>query len=525
MRRVLAAFTVVLGMLAGGLLLGAPAQAHPLGELTASRYDGLVVGVDRVSIEHVEDLAEIPTAQVTPEIDVDGDGTLAIAELGRYARRACAAAASDLRLTVGGTARPVRLSGVPRARVGDGRAGLPVLRLECPLSAAVPALRTPTEYSFADAGGAGSSGWREITVVGDRTSVTGAAVRADSASRKLTRYPEDALSSPPDLRSVTFSVRPGGAAAVPDAGSAPDSWAPASDRVTRLLDSSTTPWLAAVAVLAAAVLGAAHALAPGHGKTVMAFYLLARDPVRVERPTLVDRAARRSGSRPVRAAFAVGAAVTVAHTAGVLTLGLLVSGGVAVAPAAVMPWLSAASGLLIVLVGVALLRGARHGRSHSHGPDGHSHSHGPGHGQAGGHDHGHGQAGGHDHGHGHTHAHPTPARGRLTLVATGLAGGLLPSPSALLVFLGAVAADRAWFGVVLVLSFGVGMAATLAAAGLLVRFAGQRVVRLVTARAGRIRSATLARLVTTALRKAPVLTGVGVCGVGATIAVRALVAI
>jgi nickel/cobalt transporter (NicO) family protein len=104
----------------------------------------------------------------------------------------------------------------------------------------------------------------------------------------------------------------------------------------------------------------------------------------------------------------------------------------------------------------------------------------------------------------------------------GLAGGLLPSPAALIVFLGAVAAHRAWFGVLLVVAFGVGMAVTLAGAGLLVHYAGQRVIRLVGDRAARFRAAWLARATAVLLRRMPLVTGVGVCGVGGTIAVRAV---
>lgn len=48
----------------------------------------------------------------------------------------------------------------------------------------------------------------------------------------------------------------------------------------------------------------------------------------------------------------------------------------------------------------------------------------------------------------------------------GFAGGLMPSPSALVVLLGAIALARAWFGVLLVVAYGAGMAATLTGAGM-----------------------------------------------------------
>jgi ABC-type nickel/cobalt efflux system permease component RcnA len=231
------------------------------------------------------------------------------------------------------------------------------------------------------------------------------------------------------------------------------------------------PLFALAGLLVAVALGAAHALAPGHGKTVMAFYL----------------SGRRAGA--LRSAATVGATVTATHTAGVLALGLLVSAGTAVAPAGVYPWLSAASGLLVLAVGLALLRAAGRGR--------HAHRHGTGPGQ-------------------HTH-HPHPEVAEPTrggLVAMGLAGGLVPSPSALLVFLATLGLGHPWFGVGLVVAFGAGMATTLAVVGLLVMRLRERAERRVTTRP-RSRLAPL-------LRVAPLGTAVAVVLLGATLAWRGL---
>ncbi len=63
---------------------------------------------------------------------------------------------------------------------------------------------------------------------------------------------------------------------------------------------------------------------------------------------------------------------------------------------------------------------------------------------------------------------------RTQLTALGIAGGLVPSPSALVVLLGAIALGRTGFGILLVLAYGVGMAATLTAAGLLLVAARDR---------------------------------------------------
>jgi ABC-type nickel/cobalt efflux system permease component RcnA len=157
--------------------------------------------------------------------------------------------------------------------------------------------------------------------------------------------------------------------------------------------------------------------------------------------------AGRRGTR--RDALLIGATVTATHTTGVLVLGLVVSVSASVAPDGVLSWLGVLSGLLVAGIGVMLLASAaRAWRVGRRDPAvaaqrvlvtvGH----------------GHGQE--------------SPARfGRGALVGLGVAGGLVPSPTALLVLLGAIGLGRTWFGVGLVLSYGFGMAGTLTAAGLL----------------------------------------------------------
>src|SRR4029450_10159114 len=198
-------------------------------------------------------------------------------------------------------------------------------------------------------------------------------------------------------------------------------------------ERSRSPGFAVVAVLLAVALGAAPALAPGHGKTVMAAYLVGL------RGTL-------------RQAATIGATVTLTHTAGVLLLGLVLTTSRAAAPERVSPWLGLGSGLLLAGVGVGLLVRARPGHGHPH-PHEHPDP-----------DHPHP----HDHDH-HQGAAPGAGRplGWRGLVAVGLAGGLVPSPSAVVVLLGGIALGQAWFGVALVLGYGIGMAAALTGIGLL----------------------------------------------------------
>jgi nickel/cobalt transporter (NicO) family protein len=154
----------------------------------------------------------------------------------------------------------------------------------------------------------------------------------------------------------------------------------------------------------------------------------------------------------------VAAAVALMHTASVLALGLVVLALASVAPERVYPWLTMASGVVVLLLGAGMLRRrlrTRPPRAPSEDDHSvhHAHEHGP-------------------HTHSHGSAHPADALGerplsRRSLSALALSGGILPSPTALVVLLSTVHADRIGFGLGLILAFSVGMAATLAGIGLL----------------------------------------------------------
>jgi len=504
---------------AGVVLSAAPVAAHPLGNFTVNRYSGLVVAAGELRVHHVLDLAEIPALQAEPDVDSNDDASFSPAELATYAASTCRRSASAMTATVNGRAVPMTVERSTAERL-PGQGGLSTLRIECELRADLPALSPGDRLEFRDAAADDRLGWREITARGDGVTLTAADVPEQSRSDELTAYPEDLLDSPLDQRAATLELRPGGPRLTeqdgPSAGEASRGGG-LTAAFTALAGSAerSGAWWSLLLILLSVVVGATHALAPGHGKTVMAFYLAGRD-------------------RSARAALTVGATVTATHTAGVLVLGLIVSASATFAPASAYPWLTAASGVLIAVVGLVLLRDARRSRArrraaasaadpsqqpvttavghgHRHGHD-HDHGHGPGHNHGPGHDHGHGTADGHSHGHGHPHG---PEASRSGLIAIGVAGGLLPSPTAVVVLLGAVGLGRPWFGVLLVLAFGLGMAATLTAAGLLVLRTRRHLEQ-------RRRTRGLPGPLAAALDRLPVLTGTVVFVVGVVLTVRGL---
>ncbi|CAL9649259.1 hypothetical protein SUDANB1_06553 [Streptomyces sp. enrichment culture] len=464
------------------LLPAATASAHPLGNFTVNRYDGLVAAPGELRVHHVEDLAEIPATQAGPDIKRLG--------IAMWARERCATAAEDSRATVDG--REVALSAErSKARVRPGQAGLDTLRVECELTAALPAGEKTVSLGFRGAGASGGPGWREITARGDRMTLAASDVPEKSISAELTRYPEELLSSPADTASAALRVRPGGSALAEEESDAPAaSVLPrGADRWTRALDDlvarqDLSAGFAALALLIAVVLGAMHALAPGHGKTIMA-----------------ATAAARGGQARMKDVLPMAASVTVTHTLGVVALGLLVTAGSAAAPS-VIAWLGVASGILVTLAGASLLRRALRNRAHTHQPHGHHHGHHHDHGSHthdhDGHTHDHKHDHDHDHPHDHSHPHSHPhtiehTHGGFThshpvaptlrgTILMGFAGGLVPSPSAVVVLVGAAALGQAWFGLLLVVAYGVGLALTLTAAGYAVVKAGSGMTRLLDRR-------------------------------------------
>lgn len=481
----------------GVILTPAVASAHPLGNFTVNRYDGIRVAADHVDDDYVVDMAEIPTFQTKPAIDRDGDGRISAAESAAYVHATCGALARGVHVTLDAHALTLRsLDGA--LSFPPGQAGLATLRLECRLRATFVATLGTRGHrlGLVDTNLTDRIGWREMTAVGDRVTLVDDPLPTRSISNRLTAYPKDRLRSAPDDRRVELGVRPGGAAApVVDVPlkSPTASVVRGFDRWSRSFTASVAArrlslGLALVALAFGVGLGALHAFAPGHGKTVMAAYLIG------ERGT-------------VRDGLLIGVTVATTHTLGVLVLGLVLTASQTFAPENVYPWLALASGVTFVALGITLLIGALRGRrgvggllhGHNHlGLSGHPHGRDdvPAHDVHPDHPHDH------DHDHVHTHAHalgrdavPFSRRRLLTL---GFAGGLVPAPTAIVVLLGATAIGRAWFGVALVLAYGVGMAATLVAAGLLLARTRRRFE--LRARGGRLlRYATVIPIATAAV--------------------------
>jgi ABC-type nickel/cobalt efflux system permease component RcnA len=380
------------------LLAPAVASAHPLGNFTINRFARVEVAGHRLYVRYVLDLAEIPTYQARQ------DGV----DPAVYARRV----ARGLHVTLAGGA--VTLTPVAHALAFPrGVAGLHTMRLEVIFRG--PAVTHDEQLAVHDTNYAGRLGWKEIVV--------GAATH--SASDELRAYPKSLLQSPLDVTRARASLTPSDGP-VPHVSSGASLEAP--DRVadsgfTKLIGERHLSLLVILVSLAAAHFwGAAHALSPGHGKTIVTAYLVGR------RGTPRDAAV-------------LGLIVTVTHTIGVFALGLVTLAlSQWIVPETLYPWLNAAAGISVIAIGAAVVRARLrdwlHERRHRHG-----------------------------HAHDHDHA-PEPGSGFRGLLAVGISGGALPCPSALVVLLAAISLHRVAFGLVLIVAFSLGLALTITGIGL-----------------------------------------------------------
>ena len=441
MRR-LAPVVAALAVFAALLAQPREASAHPLGNFTVNHYAGIELAGNRVFVRYVLDLAEIPTFQ-------SGDRVRSPRYPSELAREL------DLRL---GAERVVLRPLAHRVSERPGAGGLPTLRLEAVYAAPLRG----SALSFVDRSFASRIGWREATL---RPRVGALLVSASappaSRSNALRSYPRDLLRSPLAVRSATARFVAGTAPAAPprlDRSAVPGHTGHGLAGLIGRDDS--TVGVVLLSLLVAAFWGAAHALTPGHGKALVAGYLVG------------------TRGRP-RHAFALGATVTVTHTAGVFALGLVTLGlSTVIVPEQLYPWLTLVSGILVVGVGAGvLLRRARHARRHK----------------------------GH---HSHDHDHRSDDIGVRGILGIGAAAGLLPCPSALVVLLSAIALHRLAFGLALIVAFSVGLAATITAIGLVAVLARRAFGR--------------ARLDGPVIRALPALSAVVIVVVGVVITVKAI---
>ena len=483
------------------LLRPSAAEAHPLGNFTINRYSRLDLYSDAVRIRYVLDMAEIPAFQELPKIDTNGDGDLSQSENDAYLAVKSAEIAANLQLEIDDSSQTLNILS---STVGypEGQAGLRTLRLTLVLDA--PLSGSDAQLEYRDNNYADRVGWKEVVVrPADGILLKNSSASASDVSGELTSYPADLISSPLDVASASVSFSPGAGVKAPvDSTGAASASTPkqapgrAGGAFASLISTrDATGPIIVLSLLLALGFGALHALEPGHGKTYVAAYFV--------------------GVRgTVRQALGLGLIVAVTHTIGVLLIGLVtLFGSRYILPERLYPWLTLASGLMVLALGVRLiaaraggLRAWRRFASIVRRADRKL-----------------------EHTHEHEHAHPAhdgspPWK---TLVALGLADGLTPSPSALVVLLAALSLNRIGLGLLLIVSFSVGLAAVLTLVSLTLVYVRRLLDWLARSgpsfgRVNQIGPFGNAGAVTAVVRLAPIGGAFGLVAVGMLLTIRAL---
>jgi nickel/cobalt exporter len=445
-----------------------PLWAHPLGNFTINHLTKLTVTAQRVDVHYVLDMAEIPTFQALRA--ATADGKMNAAQLERWARREAAVDMSQLQLLDAGSQRTLLLDS-SRATTRPGAGGLPTLYLALEAHAFLTPSAKSFTLAYSDQTYPGRLGWHDIVVA-----------PATEPTHELTRYPSAYMGSPRATTAVEINLDSSAHTIVhatspleAAVGGVPSVSQVRSNQLSDMLARGANDWsVVLLTLLVAIALGALHALEPGHGKTLLAISLV--------------------GARAtVKQATILALALTVAHTIGVLVLGLAINlfKGYFV-PEAIYPWIMLGSGIIIAIIGARAVRrqidgrqphahvhshtdgyAAQHMRGHEHvnNSKANDHVHNP---KAHDHDHAQGHVRRHDHAdddivHAHSHAIPGSAPLRFgSTVWAAMSGGVAPCPAALVVLLAAVALNQVAYGILVIVAFSFGLAVTLTGVGIAV---------------------------------------------------------
>jgi len=446
----------------------ATSLAHPMGNFSVNHYAKIKIDQGAVEIRYLIDMAEIPTFQEIRQFDINP--TACHPSALRYLGKQEQLLKEGISLESDGQA--VRLETVSRQAVfADGAGGLPTMKMGFVFRGKLNVAAGAHKLSYFDNNFPGRAGWKEVVVLANGVAILDSSAPSTDRSQELTNYSSDVLNSPPQQLSAMVDFRRTSAAIVKiprrtrmaqqaspapklrpslDAIAAPVATHAQNTPRSRFTELISTQgklsfWVLFSAALIAAGLGALHALEPGHGKTVVAAYLV--------------------GSRgTARHAVLLGIVVTAAHTAGVYLLGAAtLYASRYIVPEQLYPWLGAISGLSVAGLGIFIF--LRHWTGESG-----EHSHAPG----------------EQHSHWFLSMFQQAAPGRAAgaevktteralslreLCMLGITGGIVPCPAALVVLLSAFSLHRIGFGLFLITAFSFGLAAVLVIVGLTMVYA------------------------------------------------------
>lgn len=421
-------FLVIAGV-AAALASSRRVSAHPLGLSSVNRYLGVQCssGVE-LHFAYVLDFAELPAYDEIEKLDADRDGSVTPAEQSSYLDRLLGPVVRAFRIEIDDKAIVPRVA-ASSLEAPPGQGGLSTLRIHVELTADRPS-SSAADYRVRlhDTFLASRAGWREM---GAFNSENGSVV-ASSVPLGLSplAYGSDPLANVPrtDTAEFTCHEREGHSAPAPEISRSGPYLPPVDPRLLRLANTIRNAHGGVAfqigALLLAFVLGAGHALTPGHGKVLVAAHLTGRRATATE-------------------AVSLGLTVTATHTVTVFLIAIFALWIERhVGSQRLFRMLEIGSGALIATIALAQL--PRRWRQWLGGGSGA------------------------DPGHRHEPGEQQHRRSSSSTLTLGVSGGLVPCPGALVVLLTAVAAHRIGFGLALVLTFSVGLAVVLVVIGVAV---------------------------------------------------------
>lgn len=465
-----------------------------MGNFSVNHYAKITLAQRSIELRYLIDMAEIPAFQEMRQFGIAPSAEDPSAA--RYLQTEGPLLQKGITLESDGQPVPLEIAS-RKISFAEGAGGLVTMKVEVVFRGKLDAPGVH-KLSYGDVNFPGRAGWKEVVVTGRGVSILNSSAPATDRSKELTEYSSDVLNSPPQQTSASVEFEmspaaPGGTktltaaplkpaheiAAVPPPVRQTPPVQPAVPRVAPVITAppalprggQNTPrnrftelistsgelsfWILFTAAFIAAGLGALHALEPGHGKTIVAAYLV--------------------GSRgTAKHAVLLGLVVTIAHTAGVFMLGVaILYASRYIVPEHLYPWLGAISGLSVAGIGIFIF--LRHWT---------------------------GESGAHSHVPGEQHSHwfgslfgsrssdaPNPAAvagnseralSLRELLMLGVTGGIVPCPAALVVLLSAFSLHRIGFGLFLITAFSIGLASVLVVVGLAMVYAKRAVSSRVT---------------------------------------------
>ncbi|PZR56940.1 MAG: hypothetical protein DLM53_01135 [Candidatus Eremiobacter antarcticus] len=450
---------LIFSLFLGGVL-GAPANAHPLGNFTINHLAKIQASAQRLRVHYVLDLAEIPTFQIMHQRAPAGNWTPKVMQA--WADSEVSLVQTGLQIASDGEALQLHSLGA-KARTRPGAGGLALLYWVGDFTADLgqPAKRaiSISDHVYEDR----RIGWKDIVILPQ-----------SEPTHELLMYPSALLGSPRTITRASFKISSLGKISAIQSDSATVQQQQSTSSIVSqtllsqmFLRTDQGPLWILITILAAFGFGALHAIEPGHGKALLAFTLV--------------------GARATtRQATILAASLTFAHTIGVILLGVVLFFVTGFVPETIYPWITLASGVAIAIIGgralARYIRGVRpfshahvHEHEHAHPHEHpHMHAHGVARSHAHGHDHNHpvadNQALTHTHS-GTAHSHLVPGHQPLNFgsaIWAALSGGIAPCPAAIILLIAAVNSHRIGYGLLLIVIFGLGLASVLTGLGLAV---------------------------------------------------------